>query len=132
FILTFLTLGLALSISGQHLWQKKIYKPDYPWCIASPEIRKSFIPPPKKFLSPLKSAEKKSDIIVTYHNFPTEARTAFEYATSIWESLIETPFPIYIDAIWTESEENVLGSCGPYDHKMNFEGARYKDIFYPI
>ncbi len=132
FTITLLTLVLALSTSGQHLWQKKIYKPDYPWCIASPEVRKSFIPPPKEFINPLKSTENQSDIIVPYHNFPTEAKNAFEYATSIWESLIESPFPIYIDAIWTESEENVLGSCGPYDHKMNFEGARHKDIFYPI
>lgn len=132
FTSTFLLLVIALSTSGQYLWHKKVYKPEYPWCIASPEIRKSFIPPPKEFLTPLKSIDKKSDIIVTYHNFSNDARTAFEYATNIWESLIESSVPIYIDAIWTESEDNVLGSCGPYDHKNNFEGARHKDIFYPI
>lgn len=132
FLSTLMLLMLALASSGQHQRQKQTYILEYPWCEASPEIIKEFIPPPPEFLTPLKSAGKKSEFIITYHNFPPDAKAAFEYAASIWESLLESPVPIYIEANWTSAEGNVLGSCGPYDFRKNFDGAPHKDVYYPI
>lgn len=42
-----------------------------------------------------------------------EARNAFEYAMTIWESHIDSDVPIKIEANWTALEGNTLGSAGP-------------------
>lgn len=102
-----------------------------PVCYASDKIEKSFIPPPAENL--LKSnAEKKSDIIVTYSLFSANAKAAFEYAVSIWEHIIESEIPIYIEARWRTMDNNILGSSGPSDYYANFEYAPRKNRFYPI
>ena len=132
FVFSLLLLTVTFTAGGQKLWQKLGYNLQYPVCYASDEIEKVFVAPPAQFLNPLKSAEKKSEIIVSYNLFPREARTAFEYAVTIWESLIESPVPIYIQANWRSKDDNVLGSCGPSDFEKNFKGAPHKDIYYPI
>lgn len=124
--------AFTFSATGQKLWQKKGYELVYPVCYASDRIEKSFVPPPATFNKNLKSAEKKSEIVVSYSRFPEEAHAAFEYATHIWEQLIESPVPIYILAHWRDQEANVLASCGPTDFSSNFPGAPKKDIYYPI
>jgi hypothetical protein len=84
-------------------------------------------------LNMLKSgSEKKSDIIVNYSLFPEEAKKAFEYAVGLWEYIIESPIPIYVQANWRTQNQNVLGSCGPTDYYSNFEGAPHENRFYPI
>lgn len=103
----------------------------YPVCYASGHVEKSYVPPPPEFL--LKSgAEKKSDIIVTYSLFPANAKEAFEYAVSIWEQIIESEIPIYIEARWRTMDNNILGSAGPSDYFANFEFAPRKNRFYPV
>lgn len=99
-------------------------------CYASDKIEKAYISPPKEFL--LKSGEKKSDFIVTYSQFPDEAKKAFEYAVSIWESIIESPVPIYVQANWRTMRSGVLGSASPADYVSNFKNAPHKDRYYPI
>ncbi len=103
----------------------------HPVCYASGHIEKSFIPPPPEFL--LKSdTEKKSDIIVNYSLFPANAKAAFEYAVSIWEQIIESDIPIYIEARWRTLDNNILGSSGPSDYYADFEYAPRKNRFYPV
>jgi hypothetical protein len=100
-------------------------------CFGSHKTKKSFVPPPAEFL--LKSgAEKKSDIIVSYSLFPSEAKEAFEYAVSIWESLIESEVPIYVEARWRSMERGALGGASPNDYVANFENAPRKNYYYPI
>jgi hypothetical protein len=127
-----LLMAVGLFVNAQKLWQKKGIKPQMPVCYATDKVEKSYIPPPPELIELLKSAEKKSEIIVSYSLFPSQARTAFEYAVSIWERLIDSPVPIYIQANWRTKDQNVLGSCGPSDYEKNFEGAPRKNIYYPI
>jgi hypothetical protein len=109
---------------------KKLKVP-HPVCYASENVEKSFIPPPPEFL--LKSGiEKKSDIIVSYSLFPAEVKEAFEYAVSIWEHIIESEIPIYVEARWRTMDSNTLGSAGPSDYYANFDYAPRKNRFYPI
>ena len=100
-------------------------------CYSSDKTEKSFIPPPAEFL--LKSnTEKKTDIIVTYSLFPANAKAAFEYAVSIWEHIIESDVPIYVNARWRTMENNILGSSGPSDYYTDFDYIPHKNRFYPI
>ena len=127
-----LLLAVSLTVNAQKLWQKKGIKPQVPVCYASDKLEKSYIPPPPELLELLKSAETTSEIIVSYSLFPAQARTAFEYAVGIWERLLDSPVPIYIQANWRSKEQNVLGTCGPADYEKDFEGAPWKNIYYPI
>lgn len=45
--------------------------------------------------------------------WPAEAIAAFEYATSIWETHIQSSVPIRVNALWDGQEGNTLGSAGP-------------------
>lgn len=132
FIYSLFFFTITISVTGQKLWQKQGYKLQNPICYASDKIEKAYVPPPAELLTVLKSIEKKSEITVSYSLFPTEAKKAFEYAVSIWERLIESPVPIYIQANWREKAQNVLGSCGPSDFEKNFNGAPHKNVYYPI
>lgn len=99
-------------------------------CRASGETEKLYLPPPDEFLQ--KSAGKKSDIVVTYSLFPEDAMAAFEYAVSIWESLIESKVPIYVQANWRKQDSGILGSASPAEYFAGFENAPHRDRFYPV
>lgn len=112
-------------------WKKRKLQVSPPVCYASDNIEKSFIPPPAEIL--LKSdAEKKSEIIVTYSLFPANAKAAFEYAVSIWEHIIESDIPIYVEARWRTMDNNILGSAWPSDYYADFEYAPRKNRYYPV
>jgi hypothetical protein len=137
FVFIIFSLFNICIVNGQSDWKKRKLQVPPPVCVASGKIEKSFIPPPVEFL--LKSgAEKKSNIIVTYSLFPPEAKAAFEYAISIWEQIIESEIPIYIEARWrtiydkNNSPNTILGQAGPTDYYSNFEYAPRKNRFYPI
>ena len=122
--------GLRVA-DAQTDWKKRRLQVPPPVCYASDDIEKSFVPPPPEFL--LKSdGDKKSDIIVSYSLFPANAKEAFEYAVSIWENIIESDIPIYIEAKWRTMDNNILGSAGPTDYYADFEYAPRKNRFYPI
>ncbi|MDO8952257.1 MAG: hypothetical protein Q7U86_06495, partial [Draconibacterium sp.] len=128
FILSLIDIGLGHAQSD---WKKRKIQVPPPVCFASNDIEKSFIPPPAEFL--LKSAsEKKSDIIVSYSLFPENAKTAFEYAVSIWEQIVESDIPIYVEARWRTMDKNILGSAGPSDYYADFEFAPRRNRYYPI
>ena len=99
-------------------------------CYASGKVEKSFVPPPANFY--LKSVEKKSEIIVDYSLFPQKAKDAFEYAVGIWEGIIESDVPIYVQANWRSLDKNVLGSAGPSDYYTNFKYIPHSNRFYPV
>lgn len=65
--------------------------------------------------------------------WPEEAKTAFEYAVSIWESHIESSIPIRIEANWSALGENVLGSAGPTNifADLGVDGT-LSNTWYPI
>ena len=100
-------------------------------CYASGKTEKSFVPPPAEFMQK-SGTEKKSDFIITYSLFPDDAKTAFEYAVSIWEQLIESSVPIRINASWRSQESNILASAGPSGYYSNFDYAPHTNRFYPI
>jgi hypothetical protein len=52
-------------------------------------------------------------INVNYHDYSPQAQTAFQYAVSIWESLVVSTVPITIDAYWQPLDPGVLGQSGP-------------------
>ncbi len=116
---------------GQIIQSKKHNHNHEVVCHASEETEKSFVPPPREFL--LKSgAEKKSNFIVDYSLFPQNAKDAFEYAIGIWEAIIESDIPIYVEARWRTMSSGALGSASPNDYIANFENAPRKNYFYPI
>ncbi|MDB4584924.1 hypothetical protein N9164_17370, partial [Draconibacterium sp.] len=102
-----------------------------PVCYASEKVEKSYTPPPVNIL--LKSAsEKQSEINVTYSLFPEKAKQAFEYAVNIWEYIIQSEIPIYLQANWRSQSSNVLGSAGPSSYLTNFQNTPHSGRFYPI
>lgn len=127
-VLFLLTFGAA---SAQSL--KEVHGKDVPCpvCKASEKVEKSFIPPPARFLT--KSTETKSDFIVDYVDFPDEAKVAFEYAISIWESIIESEMPIRVLAQWSsELGTNTLASCGPESYYADFTDAPAEGRYYAV
>jgi hypothetical protein len=132
YFVLFIFILITISLSGQNKWQKLPFDADPVVCYASTEVRKSFIPPPPEFTNRLKSAKAGANIIVNYIGLPDSARIAFEYAVSIWESLIFSPVPIHIQARWQVLASNVLANCGPSDYFINFENAPFPDVYYPI
>ena len=122
-----------ISSNANEELKKHRTKIPQPICYASNEVNRVFVPPSAEMLNMLKSGtEKKSDIIVNYSLFPDNAKQAFEYAVGLWEYIIESPVPIYVQANWRTQDQNVLGSCGPADYYSGFEGAPMEDIYYPV
>jgi hypothetical protein len=134
--ITFLIL-LAVTASpagAQQKLQKKKFDVPPAVIYGSGKVEKSFIPPPHGFAPGLKSAgEKKADIVVNYIAFPENVKETFEYAVGIWETIIESTVPIYMEAVWTSLGENTLGSCAPYDEFFtNFKNIPRENIYYPV
>ncbi len=124
--------AVVLSASAQQKKYKQGVKVPCPVCYASGKVERAQIPPPKDFL--LKSGENATaDIQVDYIGFTPEAKNAFAYAVSIWESIIASEMPIRMKAVWSGSlDDNVLGSCGPETYYSNFKDAPFKDRYYPV
>lgn len=101
-------------------------------CYASGESGHARVGPPPEFLDSLKRAVKTADFVVSYIGFPDSAKKAMDYALSIWESLISSDVPIYVEARWERLGSNTLGSCGANSYMINFEGAPMADTWYPV
>jgi hypothetical protein len=63
---------------------------------------------------------------------PSEAKNAFDFAVSIWESIIASPVTIHMHANWRTMDDNVLGSCGPTNYFTDFEGIPNEGLYYPV
>jgi hypothetical protein len=128
FVLTFTV--FHVSFAQEKITRLNTHVPP-PVCYASEKVEKSFIPPPSDML--LKSgSERKSEIIVSYSLFPEKAITAFKFAINIWEHIVQSEIPIYMQADWRRQDENILGSAGPTNYYTNFENIPHKNRFYPI
>lgn len=71
-----------------------------------------------------------SNLEVTYENFPSSAKDAFEAAVSIWEKIIISKVPIRIKASWSSLSGQTLASSGATRIFRNFRGAPFKDVWY--
>ena len=132
-LLIIVILFISASVFGQKEWQKRGVKIPAPICYGSGHSHKHYNPPPAEYLKRLKSTDnKKAEFVVEYFGFSEPAKTAFQYAVSIWETLIYSPVPIYIRANWLSLDDGVLGSCGPSIYFENFDAAHYKDRYYPV
>lgn len=102
-------------------------------CFAGEPGTSSRIPPPEEFheREGSSSRTKSASITVEYVGFPERARNAFEYAVSIWESLLVTPVEIHVAAVWANLPYGTLGSAGPSFWAANFKGTPKYNIYYP-
>ena len=124
-------LGFVVSNSvGQKYFGEELF--DYPVNIPVDEVNKTFVAPPAEF-SRLKSASTNQAYIeVAYINFPEEAKQAFEYAVSIWESLLTTNVTINVQAEWKPLEGNTIALSRPSMFYHNFDGAQLQNVYYPV
>ncbi|PAC32032.1 T9SS type A sorting domain-containing protein [Flectobacillus sp. BAB-3569] len=96
----------------------------------------SYVAPPEEFLQKLNKQARveadKSKFIVTYINFPENAKAAFQRAVDIWQSIIVSDVPIRITASWESLGSNVLGSAYSASVYRDYAGAQYALTWYPI
>lgn len=67
-----------------------------------------------------------------FTDFPDDAKKAFQEALSIWSGLIVSRVPIRIKASWVALAGNTLASSGATRVFKNFNGAVYKEVWYPV
>lgn len=124
---------LVIPAFSQQAWQERGVKFPAPICYGSNVSHASCVHAPEEHSLRLKSAaQKRSSIVVSYIGFEEEPKAAFQHAVEIWESIINSPVPIHLTARWTKLDEDVLGSCGPYEYYENFDAAPYKNCYYPV
>ncbi|MCF6356835.1 MAG: T9SS type A sorting domain-containing protein [Draconibacterium sp.] len=129
-LISFLCIVAISNAVGQNKVFENEVKGETSVNIALDEVNKSFTPPPSSFLK--SGQKKKSEIIITYVNFPEEAKLAFEYAASIYEQNISSSVPIVISATWESLEGNILAQGGAASFHKDFVDAIIPEVFYPI
>jgi len=131
--LLFLYLFAAVHPSpAQEKWQKEPFRMDPAVCNASQETGHSYVHPPAEFLNRLKSGKKSSNIVIQYVNTPDSVKPAIEYAVEIWEYLLSSSVPIYMQVNWQALSSSTLGSCGASSYYENFKGAPLANTYYPV
>ncbi|MBX2960990.1 MAG: T9SS type A sorting domain-containing protein [Cyclobacteriaceae bacterium] len=122
----------ALSAEAQRLMGIKVTTPTI--CYAHTEDNPCTIPPPEEFMKMLGGNRTKTATIEINYNpgFTPAATAAFDYAIGIWESLIDSPVPIKIDAYWSSLNPGVLGGALYTAAYANFDGAQKLNVFYPV
>jgi uncharacterized repeat protein (TIGR01451 family) len=63
--------------------------------------------------------------------WPAGSQAAFNYAASIWESLIDSSVPIEINACWANLGYGVLGHSATDSFHRDFSGAPIASTWYP-
>ncbi len=101
---------------------------------ANPIPNKQYTPPPNSFYQyqalGLENATA-TDIQVTYiGSWSNEAKSAFEYAASIWESQIDSDVPIQVDAEFSSLPSGALGGSAILPLYANFSGAPVSNTWY--
>jgi hypothetical protein len=126
FIVFFLAFVYTIKANGNEL----IHRQNLHQVVAIYEDQFIRIPPPESFLSK-SSSDVKCDIQVNYNDFPESAQTAFEYAVSIWESLLSSEVPINIQAFWIDlGSYTSLGAAGPTNYYIDKEEFPHDKVFY--
>lgn len=104
--------------------------------LSDPVPNKQFTPPPASFYQYKASGvgnTTATDIQVTYiGNWSNEAKAAFEYSASIWESQIDSTVPIRVQVTFSSLGGDVLGSAGPETFFAAVANQPVADSFYPV
>ena len=96
------------------------------------------VPPPPNFSRRQPNAAASATIVINYIDAPStwdlapQAKTAFQFAVDIWETQIDSPVNIVVDAYWIPLSTGVLGSSGPYSVIRNQAGFPQTATWYPI
>ncbi len=131
-LISFLCIVAINNAAGQKNVFKNQVKGEKLINIALNEVHRTFTPPPGVGRD-LKSGQmKKSEIVITYLNFPEEAKYAFQYAASIYEQNISSSVPIMVTANWESMSGGMLAKSGPATFYKNFNSAPVPNVFYPI
>ncbi len=104
-------------------------------CYHKPENSNLIIPPPAAYDAWKRNASAKTNATVfevEYVNFSDEAKAAFQKAVDIWSSLIESPVPIRILAVWQPISGSALGGASPGTYIRDFDGAQKVLTWYPV
>jgi hypothetical protein len=65
-------------------------------------------------------------------SWPAGSQAAFEYATNLWGTLLNSSVPIKIDACWASLGEGVLGHSATDSFYRNFTGAPQANTCYSV
>jgi len=106
----------------------------------APDLSKPFVhtyvPPPAEYLRKFsKNARPEADrskFIITYVNFPDNAKAAFQKAVDIWQSILISDVPILLTAYWESLGKNVLGKASSSENFRDFPGANKAFTYYPV
>jgi Secretion system C-terminal sorting domain len=103
-------------------------------CYASGKHANISIPASESTIRSLKSGTtKKTQFIVTYHNFPNNAKAAFQYALDIWSMAVFTPIAVRVDAVWDNTlSAGVLGATSPSSFYNKIQGSFIYEAYYPV
>jgi hypothetical protein len=97
---------------------------------------KSYVAPPLEYLLKQNRAAKvtadKSQFIVTYNDFPADAKAAFQKAVDIWQSILVSDVPVRITANWQSLGTSVLGSASTTGAYRDFPGATKAQTWYAV
>jgi hypothetical protein len=131
-LISILCILTIISASGQQNLTEDITEAQTPVNIGLEEVNQVFTPPAVINQNLKSGSVNRGNIIVTYVNFPEEAKIAFEYAISIWEQSVYSPVPINVVAKWEKLTDNMLGSGKPSLFYRNFKGTPQANVYYPI
>jgi|JI10StandDraft_1071094.scaffolds.fasta_scaffold02745_18 hypothetical protein len=104
-------------------------------CYHKPENSNLVIPPPEAYVAWRRNPAAKTNATtfeVEYVNFDDQAKAAFQKAVDIWSSLIESPVPIRILAVWQPISGSALGGASPGTYIRDFDGAQKVLTWYPV
>ena len=101
-----------------------------------PQVRQRYVAPPAAFQQKLATPDQAdgANIVVNYlgSGWTAEARSSFEYAANIWETMITSPIPIVVDAQFGPLNPGILGGAGPTSIYRDFLNAPQPDTWFPV
>jgi hypothetical protein len=68
---------------------------------------------------------------VDFSDFPSEAKTAFQSALSVWARFLVSRVPIKVEANWVSMTASTLATAGTKKIYKNFGGKSLPDVWYP-
>ncbi len=132
---TLISILCVLSLTGvsaQQILSEDVTEAQCPVNIGLDEVNNVFTPPAVSESNLKSGLVNTSDIVVTYINFPENAKAAFEYAVSVWEKCISSPVQINLVAKWEELQQSELAHGKPSLFYRNFKGTPQANVFYPV
>ncbi|NOR74755.1 MAG: T9SS type A sorting domain-containing protein [Draconibacterium sp.] len=131
-IVVVLTFAVACNVWAQKQSSDELLDAYESVNYASTKVNKKFTPPLEAIKSLKSGSVSESAFQVQFVSFPEEAKEAFMYALSIYESQISSSVPINIKASWESLNMTILSKCGPSGFYKNFDGAKVADVLYPV